>query len=290
MQTLIQSYVDGELDTVSTIEVEHHLRDCSACAQACEDLQRLQTALHARALYHRAPPGLQLRLQATLEHGLPGTPEPEKLTPERPATTTLAPTSSAPAPGAVRVRLPQALVWWWGGLAMVIVCLTMWSVSLRRGPRLDAAEARVAQEVVAGHVRSLLADHLTDLTSADQHTVQTWFKGKLTFAAAVPKPSPAGATLVGGRLDYVDNKPVAALVYQQQQHVINVFICPAVRETAAATGGSVGAAPQTLTRRGYHVCYMTLGDLTYWAVSDLDEASLTKFTTQVIPSVANHCP
>jgi anti-sigma factor RsiW len=119
---------------------------------------------------------------------------------------------------------------------------------------------------VANHVRSLLATHLVDVASSDQHTVKPWFDGKVDFAPDVHDFSMSGFPLVGGRLDYLEGKTVVALVYQRNKHPINVFIVP----------GSAGndASPVLSTRRGYNVLTWTHREMKYWAVSDLNQTEL----------------
>ncbi len=121
--------------------------------------------------------------------------------------------------------------------------------------------------MVSSHIRSLMASHLTDVASTDQHTVKPWFNGKLDFSPPVVDPSTSGYPLVGGRLDYVRGRPVAALVYQRRKHLINVFVWP-------DEGARDSNAPPR-TQQGYHVIHETHGGMSYWIVSDLNPGELS---------------
>src|SRR5262249_17746421 len=125
------------------------------------------------------------------------------------------------------------------------------------------------EEAVSDHVRSLMAGHLFDVQSTDQHTVKPWFLGKLDFAPPVVDLAPVGFPLVGGRLDYLDGRPAAALVYQRRQHTINVFV--------AADGASPDRPAEERSVRGFHVRHWTGGGMAFWAVSDVNDAELSAF-------------
>jgi anti-sigma factor RsiW len=162
------------------------------------------------------------------------------------------------------LRAPR---WSWLGAAAVLVAAVIITWGLARGLGRQPADDLVAQEVVASHVRSLMPDHLTDVTSSSQHTVKPWFAGKLNFSPQVVDLASDGFPLIGGRLDYLDNQPVAALVYGRQQHLINLFIWPST--SAAAT--------QTEVRQGYQVAHWTQSGMNYWVVSDMNAAELEVF-------------
>ena len=130
-------------------------------------------------------------------------------------------------------------------------------------------EARLQTEFVSAHLRSLQANHLTDVVSTDQHTVKPWFNGRLDYSPSVYDFSGRGYPLVGGRLDYVDGRSVAALVYGRRQHLINVFLWPVARRPAAA--------PATRTEQGYHLLHWATADYRYWVVSDLGLPELGDF-------------
>ena len=151
-----------------------------------------------------------------------------------------------------------------------------WAASLlvvSRFSTLETRESPLVEEVIASHVRSMMAEHLTDVASSDRHTVKPWFSGKLDFAPQVADLAADGFPLVGGRLDYIANRPVAALVYQRQQHVINLFTWPSAESTARA--------PRLITHQGYQIFEWVKGGMQYWLISDLNAAELQTLAQRI---------
>ncbi len=233
VQELIHGYVDGELDLVRNLETERHLHDCAECASAVERLRALRSGMSGSLPYFHPPAGLESRIRAELRAG------------GRPA-------ERAPYFGTRRhwIAIAAAL------LLAVAGVLEMAYLNQRRGAEI------LAREVLSSHVRSLMAAHLTDVPSSDRHTVKPWFNGRLDFSPAVGDFADRGFPLAGGRLDYLDNRPVAALVYQRQKHVINLFVWPAPRESDSGIKAS--------SQQGYNLLHWTRGRMAYWAVSDLN--------------------
>lgn len=141
------------------------------------------------------------------------------------------------------------------------IAIVTWQLAPRR------AEGRLSDEVVSSHIRSLMANHLTDVGSSDQHTVKPWFAGKLDFAPVVKDLATQGFPLVGGRLDYIGGRPAAAMVYQRRKHTINVFNRP-------SAGSSVAKVEST---RGYNVVRWTASGMEWWVISDLSRDELETF-------------
>jgi anti-sigma factor RsiW len=130
------------------------------------------------------------------------------------------------------------------------------------------AQQQLGAEVISAHVRSLVGDHLIDVQSSDRHTVNPWFQGKVPFAPGARDFTPLGFALAGGRLDYLDGRTVAALVYRHGPHSINVFVWPA-EEDGDERVTNFGA-------RGYSACHWVQDGLIHWAVTDADASTLTK--------------
>ncbi len=242
-QDLLHGYLDDELDVVSSRALTQHLQSCPVCTRMYEAQHALRTALRTSALSFTPPPALSKQVRAAVRRA-----------------------SRADA---------RPMGWAWGGLsvavAMALVVLVVWSSGLvhMRAP----VDEYVLQDVIAGHVRSLMVNHLTDVLSADQHTVKPWFEGHVDFAPPVPDLTAQGFPLVGGRLDYLDSRPVAALVYKRQQHVINLFVWPAPSD-----------APQPasmVTRQGYNLVQWSTAGMTYWAISTLNAREMEAFAHEI---------
>jgi anti-sigma factor RsiW len=244
-RNLLHAFLDGQLDLVRHVEIEHHLADCSSCADDYRSLQSLRDALQAQSLYHRAPPGLADRFRANLR---------------RPSASPVARLASR-RQYLVGAALAAGLALSLGGLGFVLF------------RRSKVPSDLLVQEVITSHVRSLLAEHLTDVASSDRHTVKPWFKGKLDYSPAVADLTDHNFALIGGRLDYVDNRPVAALVYRRRAHVINLFLWPAPHTPECG--------PTAGSRQGYNFLYWVAGEMNAWAVSDLNAEELREFGRRV---------
>jgi len=259
IKDLIDAYSDGELDPVTSQKVEEHLRSCGNCEKAYEVEVAMAYAIRQTAPYYKAPVELRERIQLSLREtvGLPG----------RSAA------GADPSPvirhEAGRRAVLFEMPWNWLALAAAIVLGAIIGSTLL--PRLQepGSDHFLATQLIASHVRSLMADHLTDVASSDQHTVKPWLDTKLDFAAPVLDLASDGYPLIGGRLDYLDNHSAAALVYQRRKHFINLFIWP--------TTPADSKTQTPIVREGYHLLHWSDGDFTYWAVSDVNVSDLQNF-------------
>jgi anti-sigma factor RsiW len=255
---LMDGYLDAELDPVTSQTIEQHLRTCRRCEQIYESQRSLARAITNSAPYYKSSPELRQKIQFALRDGMSASAARSVADEDRTSTAT-----EYPAPRSIIFKTP----WNWLAMAAAILltAIVVWNVA----PRAQQQDHFLATQLIASHVRSLMANHLTDIASSDQHTVKPWLDERLDFAAPVPDFSSDGFPLVGGRLDYLDNRPVAALVYQRRKHYINLFIWlaePGPKETT-----------ETLARQGYHLLHWTDSDFNYWAVSDMNANDLQTF-------------
>lgn len=268
---LMDGYLDGELDPVTSQAIERHLRDCRNCEEAYEAHTALAHAISRGAPYYKAPTELRQRVQSALRDAV-GATAPRSAARENHALLA--------SQRAERRLVPSEIPWNWLALAAAIILATIIASSFSPRLRRPTSDQFLATQLIASHVRSLMANHLTDVASSDQHTVKPWLDTKLDFAPPVVDLSSEGFPLVGGRLDYLDNRPVAALVYQRRKHFINLFVWPAASDAAKA--------PKTITRQGYQLLHWANSDFNYWAVSDISDGELQTFKQSFEQQIPPH--
>ena len=243
-EVLLHGYADGELDAANALRCEHHLAECPDCAADLDALRDLKRRLSQESVRWPAPERLRARVVAAIDR------------------------QSAPArsPRALEAgRHWRAILDWLGryglvpSLAVLVASVILVVTKPAPGPSLQ-------DELVAGHVRSLLADHLTDVATSDQHTVKPWFNGRIDFSPPVADLAARGYPLVGGRVDYIAGRVVAGLVYRRNGHLINVFVWPSKDPSRSVS-----------ERDGYNLMGFGEAGLRFWVVSDLNTVELEEF-------------
>jgi len=206
----------------------------------------LLSLLRDGSLYHRAPPHLRARVIAAL-------PDPPR---------------RAPWPAWRRLAFADPWAWAGGGMAGIVASLmVMGLIGVIQPQRSDA----LGEDVLSSHVRALLSQHAIDVVSTDRHTVKPWFNGRLDYAPPVIDLAAQGFPLAGGRIDYIDHRTVAVLIYRDQQHPIDLYVVPASSATAGTT------APTAYSADGYAIVRWQQNGMRFWAITDAEPAHLSRF-------------
>lgn len=241
-QRLLHAYVDAELDMAHSLMVEQHLRECSACRRDYHDYQALRTAIRDDSLYFQTPALLKKRIRAMLR--------------------------KAGEPAA------RAASWQRFAIAAALLLFALFAIwGLTQWWSRTSEPNTMVQQVLDSHVSSLMGNHLVDVTSSDEHAIKPWFTGRLGFSPPVIDLRPQGFSLIGGRVDYLDHQPVAAIVYRMDTHIIDLFVWP------SAQRDEIGA--RLLTLQGYNLISWRAYGMNCWAISDLRPGELQQFVRLV---------
>jgi len=237
----LDAYIDGELDLPRQLGIETHLTECASCREAAEWITQCGLIVRTNMQAYKAPPELKAKVRAKLRKE------------DEPYFKWLTERGWQLAYAAALVVLSCALAWSW------------FSLPQRMNQGLVA-------EAISNHSRSLMVTHLVDCASGDQHTVRTWFNGQLDYSTPVPDLTQAGYTLVGGRVDILEQRSVAAIVYQHGKRVINLFVWPTSDRKIDL---------DVRAERGYHFCGWNKARLNFFCISEISAADLEAFEDEV---------
>ena len=251
-EVLLHALIDGELDAGHAREVEAHVGSCAGCGEKLAAFRSMHDVMSSASLKESAPAHLRNRIEALL---------------------------ATPTGRVVSMRqfLRPTRRSFFGGFAMGSLLSGAVAASLVLTVIRSDQQQAVADEVVSAHIRSLQAGHLMDVVTSDQHTVKPWFNGRVDIAPPVIDLTAESFTLLGGRLDYIDSEPIAAVIYQRRKHVINLFVA---QHLGARHTQAVAESIQ-----GYNLRHWSQNGLDFWAVSDLAGDELDEFVRKIARAV-----
>ena len=247
-EVMLHALIDGELDAGHARDVEAHVASCAGCGEKFAAFRTMHEVMSTAPLKETAPAHLRNRIEAL---------------------------TATPASRVVSIRrfMQPTRRSFFGGFAMGSVLSAAAAASLVLTVIRRDQEQTITEEVVSAHIRSLQAGHLMDVETSDRHTVKPWFNGRVDVAPPVVDLTAESFTLIGGRLDYIDSEPVAAIVYQRRKHVINLFVAQHLgRRHTRTIGDSI---------QGYNVRHWSQDGLDLWAVSDIVGDELDEFVDKI---------
>jgi anti-sigma factor RsiW len=246
-RTLMHGFVDGELDVTQAAQFEDHLSNCVDCRAELDRVIAVKEMLDKKGLKWRPPKELHSQITAVLSF-------------EQAA---MVSHLALAHPASLLGRSVELIRRW--SFIPSLAALTAASILFVNAP---SQTLLLQDQIMASHVRSMMADHLTDVLTSDQHTVKPWFNGKIDFSPPVSDLTKEGFPLVGGRVDYIGGRAVAALVYRRHGHIINLFTWPTASDVQTTT-----------VRDGYNMKQWSEGGLVFWAISDVAPGDLAEFET-----------
>jgi anti-sigma factor RsiW len=238
---LLEPYVDGELELIPLLDLEAHLGTCSTCKKGTRSAINFRYSIHMNTLFYRAPPELKAKIRAALRRE------------SKPEIPWLSPFRRAAVRAAAAISVCLVGIWAWMAAS-------------------HGRDQQLITEAISDHSRSLLVDHLLDVTSSEQYVVERWFTGKLDYSPPVVDLTETSYKLVGGRLDTLENRRVAAIVYKHQDCSINLFVWPVAKH-------AIDFDTQFLL--GFHLCGWSKSGLNYLIVSELNQSDMEHFEDQL---------
>lgn len=253
----VNAFVDGELDLTRQLEVEKAMQQDPRLQARVQSLKDLRKVLRDEGDYHVAPDALRKRVETLTR-------------------------SQAARATAVAAATETVQRWWgWRPLSAAFAATLALSLGVQFFLQHGSRETHLADEVVASHVRSTLGQHLIDVASSDHHTVKPWLSSKLDFSPPVRDVQIGSAVFLGGRVDYLGGRPVAALVYRQGDHLVNAFIWPGPSDESHAVFSA---------DRGFQIAHWSRDGMNHWVISDLNRGEFMNLVNLLASSIDERLP
>jgi len=245
IESQLERYLDAELTFSDRREIDSHIENCTHCANQLNQLKAIQRNVR-NVDFKKCPSSLKNSIRANLRD-------------------------------ISNEDIPTNNSFQWlnfsAGLLFFIAAATWVTFQILTPPTKNID---LSLQLVDAHIRSIQVDHLLDIASSNKHTVKPWFTGRLDFSPLVTNSTSHSTKLLGGRMDYVNGRTMAALVYKIRKHLINVFVFN--------TNG-IKSKTKTMTKKGYQLISRTTNGLSYWAVSDLNQKELKAFFDEYLQSL-----
>ena len=229
----IDAYLDGELDYARQIEVEQHLANCPSCRSLLEERQAFRAFFVAAVSDYKAPPQLEAKVLAAVRQ----------------------------VPTRRKVSLWQQPWIYATAVVALTVCLALRIL-------FPDTEKEFARQAVLRHSSSLSTSHLVQVASPNPVVVKPWLTARLDFAPPLVGSPAAGYSLVGGRVDEIENRSVATLVYKHDKDVVSLFCWPPDKEHLSTSERSI---------EGYRVSTWSNAQCNYVLVSKLSDKAMHDF-------------
>ena len=250
-QEHMSAYIDRELAPATAASIAVHLATCSACRQQHDALLQQRAAVRTNATRFAAPTSLRASILGDI----------------RSSRRQAAPAGNRSITGWLSAFGPRQ--WARINLGIAGICSLAFVAMLSLYLQTPSATDLLQQEIIAAHYRSLQVDHLADVASSDQHTVKPWFSGKLDYSPPVTDLATQGYALIGGRLDYLNRRPVAGLAYRHGKHLLNLFVWP--------DEPGFRVRPELTSLHGFQLLSWTHAGMVYTAISDMNAHDLLAF-------------
>jgi len=229
----LDGYLDSELELSPRLEVEQHLSVCPSCWSLAQERQEFRFFFRASAPTHKAPPQLRTKVLVTVRR--------EK----------------------AKQRFTLLRQPWVYAAAVFVL-----SLSLTLDILFPDVEKEISRQAVLLHSRSISADHLVEVASANPQVVKSWLTARLDFSSSVVDFSASGYSLLGGRVDVIQSRSVATVVYKNDKDVVTLFCWPPKKEQLPTGNHFI---------EGYHVCTWSNPECNYILISRLNDREIDEF-------------